>query len=132
MKTVDSVPFHRIFGLLNNVNKQVDLFSKYNVDKIFDLRILSVDAQFRGRGVAKELFSRSEIIAEEYGFQLMKVDATSLFTQKVCESFGLEVEKAERYGDFKDKDGKKIYDTKPPHDYYKLMVKVLKGIRSTD
>nr|CAH7738114.1 unnamed protein product [Callosobruchus chinensis] len=132
MKTVDSVPFHRIFGLLNNVNKEVDLFSKYNVDRIFDLRILSVDARFRGRGVAKELFSRSEILAEEYGFKLMKVDATSLFTQKVCESFGLKVVKSVRYGDFKDDDGKKIYDTQPPHDYYKLMVKELTGKRSTD
>ncbi|KAJ8919253.1 hypothetical protein NQ315_003836 [Exocentrus adspersus] len=125
MKSIDNVPYQRIFGLLNSVNKEIDLFGKYNVDKIFELRILSVDSNYRGKGVAKELFSRSEIIAEEHGFKLMKVDATSLFTQKISESFGFHVEKSVKYGDYKDADGKKIYDTKSPHDYYKVMVKQL-------
>lgn len=55
----------------------------------------------------------------------MKVDATSLFTQKVAESLGFTVEKSVKYGDYKDEDGKKIYDTVSPHDYYKIMIKLL-------
>ncbi|CAG9858636.1 unnamed protein product [Phyllotreta striolata] len=132
MKTIDSVPYHRIFGLLNGVNKELDLFTAYNVDKIFDLRILSVDSKYRGKGLAKELFSRSEIIAEEHGFKLMKVDATSLFTQKICEAFGLKVIKTVRYGDYKDENGKKIYPTESPHDYYKVMVKQLPSRKDND
>lgn len=57
--------------------------------------------------------------------QLLKVDATSLFTQKVAESNGFSVEKSVKYGDFKDDNGKKIYDTESPHDYYKVMIKKL-------
>lgn len=70
MKSIDNIKYQRIFGLLNNVNKSIDLFSKYNVDKIFELRILSVDSRFRGKGIAKELFLRSELIAEEHGFKV--------------------------------------------------------------
>lgn len=70
METVDSVEYHRIFGLLHNVNKELDLFSKFGIDKIFELRILSVDSKYRGRGLAKELFLRSEVIAEEYGLKV--------------------------------------------------------------
>lgn len=70
MKQVDNLPYQRIFGLLCNANKELDLFSKYNVDKIFELRILSVDSKFRGRGVAKELIAKSEKIALENGFQV--------------------------------------------------------------
>lgn len=70
MKTIDSVPYQRVFGLLNAVNKELDLFTRYNVDKIFDLRILSVDSKYRGKGLAKELFSRSELIAEEHGYKV--------------------------------------------------------------
>ncbi|CAG9823042.1 unnamed protein product [Phaedon cochleariae] len=125
MKSVDSIPYQRIFGLLNTTNKELDLFSKYGVDKIFDLRILSVDNKYRGRGLAKELFARSELIAEENDFKLLKVDATSLFTQRICESFGLTVEKTVRYHDFHDENGRKIYDTESPHDFYKVMVKRL-------
>ncbi|KAJ8968896.1 hypothetical protein NQ317_008833 [Molorchus minor] len=125
MKSIDNIKYQRIFGLLNTVNHELDLFGKYNVDKIFDLRILSVDSRYRGKGIAKELFARSELIAEEHGFRLMKVDATSLFTQKISESFGLTVEKSVKYGEYTDENGKKIYDTQPPHDYYKVMVKQL-------
>lgn len=71
MKSIDNVPYQRIFGLLNEVNKSADLFQKYNVEKIFELRILSVDSKFRGRGVARELFLRSELIAEEHGFKVI-------------------------------------------------------------
>lgn len=70
LDSVDNVQYRLIFGLLLSANHDVDLFTKYNVDKIFELRILCVDPKFRGRGLAKELFMRSEIIAEEYGFKV--------------------------------------------------------------
>lgn len=60
-----------------------------------------------------------------YFFQLIKVDATSLFTQKICGSFGLVTVKAVRYNDFKDEQGKTLYATESPHDYYKVMIKQL-------
>lgn len=53
------------------------------------------------------------------------MDATSLFTQKVAESHGFTVAKSVKYGDYKDENGKKIYDTQSPHDYYKVMIKLL-------
>lgn len=73
IKTVNNVGYQRIFGLLNNVNKELDLFGKYGVDKIFEFRILAVDSRFRGRGVAKELYARTERIAEENGFKVSSI-----------------------------------------------------------
>ncbi|XP_057655511.1 arylalkylamine N-acetyltransferase 1-like [Diorhabda carinulata] len=130
METIDNIPYQQIFGLLNNVNKELDLFTKYRVDKIFEFRILAVDPKYRGQGVGKELFLRSEMIAAENGFKLMKVDATSFFTQKICDSFGFETIKTIRYGDYLDENGQKIYNTKSPHDYYKVMIKILHGKRN--
>lgn len=84
MKTIKNIPYQRIFGLLNNANKELNLFRKYNVDKIFELRILSVDSQFRGRGVAKELFSRSEKVAEENGFKVIgSIDYFHTFAKNI-------------------------------------------------
>lgn len=143
IKNIDNLEYRRIFGLLNDVNHELDLFSKYNVDKIFEIRILSVDSSYRGKGIAKELFAQSEAIARKNGFkvifvptwkkkilqcdnlQVMKTDATSFFTQKVAESQGFWVEKSVNYHDYKDEQGRKIYDTRPPHLHYKVMAKLL-------
>ncbi|CAH0559958.1 unnamed protein product [Brassicogethes aeneus] len=127
MKSIDNLKYHRIFGLLNNVNKSLDLYSKYNVEEIFDIRILSVDTRYRGKGLAKELFHRSGLLAAEKGFKLLKTDATSLFTQKVAESDGYTVAKSVKYGDYKDENGKQIYKTQSPHDYYKVMIRLIDG-----
>lgn len=70
METIDNLEYHRIFGLLANVNRPLDLFARYNVDKIFELRILSVDSGHRGKGLAKQLFARSETLARERGFKV--------------------------------------------------------------
>lgn len=72
IKTVDNIAYQRIFGLLNNANHELDLFNKYNVDKIFEFRILAVDTRFRGRGIAKELYARTEKTAIDNGFKVIK------------------------------------------------------------
>lgn len=70
MESIDNLQYHRIFGLLVNVNRPLDLFGRYDVDKIFELRILSVGAKYRGKGLAKQLFVRSEMLALEKGFKV--------------------------------------------------------------
>lgn len=70
MKSIDNIKYQRIFGLLNSTNKEIDLFTKFNVEKIFEIRILSVGSDYRGRGLAKELFVQSELIAKKNGFKV--------------------------------------------------------------
>lgn len=53
------------------------------------------------------------------------MDATSYFTQKIAESLGYVTIKSVKYSDFKDENGESIYKTESPHDYYKVMLKVL-------
>ncbi|XP_065159407.1 uncharacterized protein [Atheta coriaria] len=125
MKDIDNLQYKQIFGLLYNTNQEIDLFGKYGIDKIFELRILSVNSKFRGKGIAKDLFARSEMLAEECGYKLMKVDATSRFSQRVAESLGMITAKAVHYGDFQDENGKHIYQIEAPHEYYKIMIKEL-------
>ncbi|XP_039274880.1 uncharacterized protein LOC120349006, partial [Nilaparvata lugens] len=69
LETMTDGSFKQIFGLLYSLNQTLDLFSKYEVENIFECRILSVDSRFRGRGLAKELMSRSETVAKDAGFK---------------------------------------------------------------
>lgn len=125
LKTVTDAKYRQIFGLLYNVNQKIDLFNKYAVDAVFEFRIVSVDNKYRGLGIAKQLMLRSEIIAEEYGFKIFKVDATSYFSQKASESLGLVTVQQVKYSDYKDDKGNFIFFTKPPHDSLKVMIKLL-------
>lgn len=70
------IRFKKIFNLLYTQNLQLDLFRKYAVDRIFEFRILSVDTEFRGQGLAKELLKRSERIAIDNGFTVSRFEAT--------------------------------------------------------
>lgn len=66
-KNPDEV-FKKIFKLLYGESQKLDLFRRYGVDCIFELRILSVDSKFRGQGVARQLIDESQMIAIKYGF----------------------------------------------------------------
>lgn len=62
--------FKKIFKFLYGENFKVNLFEQLGVDKIFEVRILSVDSKFRGQGIAKKLLIKSQEIAEENGFKV--------------------------------------------------------------
>lgn len=68
-KNPDEV-FKNIFNLLYGENKKLDLFRRYGVDSIFELRILSVDSKFRGQGVARKLIEESQLIAIKNGLSV--------------------------------------------------------------
>lgn len=56
--------------MLYSHNLSVDIFNKFDVNKVFDVRILSVDSRFRGQGIAKELVRRSEMVAKDFEFKV--------------------------------------------------------------
>jgi len=62
--------FKIIFGLLYKVNDKIDLFEKYDVDELFECRILSVDENYRGKGLASILMADSVKTAINAGFKV--------------------------------------------------------------
>lgn len=70
LEEIDDEQFKKIFGQLYKVNKKVNLFWKYNVQELFECRILSVDENFRGKGLANVLMSDSLEVARKAGFKV--------------------------------------------------------------
>ena len=62
--------YKKIFRLLYSENLKVNLFKRFNISKIFDLRILSVDGNYRGQGIAKNLVRKSEELAKELAYEV--------------------------------------------------------------
>ncbi|XP_034255898.1 dopamine N-acetyltransferase [Thrips palmi] len=125
LSDMDDAKFRRIFGLLYSVNRRLDLFAAFNVDRIFECRILSVDHRYRGRGLARTLLARSLQAAKDAGFQLVKEDATGLFSQRAAESMGFQTLHEMPYEEYKNEDGGIAFPTEDPHKTLKIMVKQL-------
>lgn len=62
--------FKMIFRLLYKLNDKIDLFVKYDVDELFECRILSVDTDYRGKGLANILMADSVKTAKNAGFKV--------------------------------------------------------------
>ncbi|KAL0130754.1 hypothetical protein PUN28_002402 [Cardiocondyla obscurior] len=112
--------FKTIFRLLYKLNDKIDLFTKYEVDELFEFRILSVDADHRGKGLANILMADSIQTAKNAGFKVCKADATGAFSQKVCLKYGFQVEAEIPYTELD-----KSIRPAPPHQALKLLVKLL-------
>jgi len=58
--TKDNTKFNVITTFLDKVEREADVFKKYpNVDRVMDIKIISVDESFRGQGVCKALIDKT-------------------------------------------------------------------------
>lgn len=56
----DKTKFNDITTLLDKVEQEANVFQKFpNVDRIMDIKIISVDESFRGHGVCKALINKT-------------------------------------------------------------------------
>ncbi|XP_016948630.1 arylalkylamine N-acetyltransferase 1 isoform X1 [Drosophila biarmipes] len=119
--------FRKIFEMLHKHNLKHNLFEHFDVQSMFDVRILSVDSSYRGQGIANELVKRSVAVARKNGFRLMKADATGIFSQKIFRSNGFEVFSEQPYCKYTDENGKVILPVEAPHIKMQLLYKAICG-----
>ncbi|CAH1390088.1 unnamed protein product [Nezara viridula] len=109
--------------LIDTINIELDIFGRFSyVDKLIDIRVLSVDEAYRGQGIAKALLDKTKRVASENGFQMIKTDATSHFTALAVTKLGFECIYTLNYADYKDEDGKVIFTPEAPHTCVRTLV----------
>lgn len=114
-------------GNLENSWFQLRKFMEFVVDdakvsslpeRTIELRILSMDPEFRGRGIGKVLVEESMKIAQSRGFEVMKMCCTSEFTAKIARSLGWEEFYRLAYKDYGKLSGSEyVMKPTPPHDH---------------
>lgn len=90
----------------------------FDVDRVFEYRILSVDKNYRGQGLAKKLVQRSEDVARKYHCKVVKGDATAAGSLAVCLGLGLKPIQEILYSDIDLK-------VSPPHEKLVILYKTL-------
>ncbi|PSN44770.1 Dopamine N-acetyltransferase [Blattella germanica] len=107
--------FRKILQLLVAVERGAEVFNKYpDIDRLIEVRILSVDTSMRGRGIAKALLEKTRELATQLGFPLMRVDCTSHFSAKAMARLGFECIFTLRYEDYC-QNGKPVFHPEKPH-----------------
>ncbi|XP_011875954.1 PREDICTED: dopamine N-acetyltransferase-like isoform X2 [Vollenhovia emeryi] len=115
IRSCKNAKFKKILRLLHHIDKGVNMGGQFRNCNVMEIKILSVDTSWRGKGIAKTLMEKSIEIAKEQGFHYARADCTSFFSGKVCARLGFEAIYNLNYNDYVDEDGKPIFSPASPH-----------------
>ncbi|XP_067011555.2 arylalkylamine N-acetyltransferase 1 isoform X1 [Anabrus simplex] len=108
--------FRKILKLLATVEKRADLFNRFpDVDKLMEVRVLSVDGAHRGRGIATALLNKTREMAEENSLKMLRADCTSKFSARAMIRLGAHCAFEMPYVTYCDESGKPIFTPDSPH-----------------
>ncbi|KAJ8667905.1 hypothetical protein QAD02_009568 [Eretmocerus hayati] len=73
-------------------SKECNLWDKYCINHFFECSHVAVHPEHQGHGIAKRLVEESWILARDLPSSLFRIDASSRYTAKICESLGFDCE----------------------------------------
>lgn len=118
--------FKKILDLLTTVGRESDIFKQFpDVDKVIDIRIVSVDDSCRGQGIAKALLDKTKVLAKDLGYPMVRVDCTSHFSAKAVARLGFQCVYTLPYSEHLSKDGEPVFTPEPPHTCVKTYVHLI-------
>lgn len=113
--TCENPKFKKILRLLRYVDQNVNRYGHFQGLNVLEIRILSVDSNWRGKGIAKTLVEKAIEIGKENGFHMVRVDCSSFFSAKLCARLGFEQIYELKYTDYVDEDGNPVFCPAFPH-----------------
>jgi len=100
-------PIQAIHHTLRRQNSHI--YEEIGTDKMFSIRMIGVEVESRGQGVATNLIRRSILLAGCLGFRAIKAEATGSFGMKTFATVGMQPASSIRYADF-EYEGRKIFE----------------------
>ena len=90
-----------LFNMFEFASNSVNFYEKYDIDKTFEFKIMSVHPNYRGFGIATKLAKKSIELARSRGFKVAKVEATGTYSQKLFNNLDFEILFEISYNDYK-------------------------------
>ncbi|XP_070171547.1 arylalkylamine N-acetyltransferase 1 isoform X1 [Polyergus mexicanus] len=115
IKSCKNPKFKKILKLLHHIDKRVNVDGQFQDLNVLEIKIISVDINWRGKGVAKALIGKAIEIAKEQGFHYARADCSSSFSGKLCARIGFDAIYKLDYNDYVDEEGKPIFSPASPH-----------------
>ncbi|CAL4132398.1 unnamed protein product [Meganyctiphanes norvegica] len=97
--------------LIKEVYKDIDLFDdNEGVESIFEFVALTVDPEYKGKGISRKLVELSEEKGIELGCQLGKVEASNIITQHIWSTMDYKTFLSFDFQEYNKKKGKEVFD----------------------
>ncbi|SPP75218.1 dopamine N-acetyltransferase isoform X1 [Drosophila guanche] len=121
----DHPKFKKILSLMDHVEEKFNIFDHYpNEELILDGKILSVDTNYRGLGIAGRLTERAYEYMRENGINVYHVLCSSHYSARVMEKLGFHEVFSMQFSEYQP-DGKVVFKPAHPHVGMRIMAKEL-------
>lgn len=104
-----------VFELLSFVGGKADLCNRLMVPRSLHIHIVSVHKDRLREGIASRLFEFCIENGRAKNFPVISVDATSFFTSKIAEKFGMSCLSTVTYDEYNKHIGKQLFVASKPH-----------------
>lgn len=117
----------KILLFLATLERDSNIYQKYNVDKAMHGHVLAVDKNFRGNGIGLNLFKKSMERAKELGFPLYSTDCTSVYSAQLCERLNMDCVNVCAFADYRmpDKNKEQVFYPPEEHKLVKTYAKMI-------
>lgn len=102
------------------VTRAPDMFRCLGVTKIFDISYLFVKKAHQKKGLAQRLVECSRSLGADAGFPVIRLDATSNHTAKICEDIGMQKVIEIPYCSYLDQKLEPVFKPPWPHEAVKI------------
>ncbi|XP_052899148.1 arylalkylamine N-acetyltransferase 1 isoform X2 [Anopheles moucheti] len=117
--------FRKIMALMDHVDEMFDIFELYpDIDRFLDCKIISVDTNYRGLGIAGMLTDRALEYASLNDIKLIHVLCSSHFSARVMEKMDFTEVFRLPYADYL-VNGEQVFDPEKPHVALRILTKRL-------
>lgn len=113
-----------IFELSSYLGEKSDVCNRLNVPYSLQFHILSVHTEHCRQGIAKKLFKFCVANGRSKNYPAFSVDATSSYTSKIAESFGMTCLSTVSYEEYNKHIGEKLFVPTGQHTEIKTYAKV--------
>lgn len=118
--------FKKIMALMDHVDENFNIFDLYqDVDRLLDIKIMSVDSNYRGLGIAGKLTDRTMQYVKDNNIKLVHVLCSSHFSARVMEKMDFQEVYKLPYKDYL-VNGEQIFDPAKPHVAVRILTKRIK------
>lgn len=115
--------FKKIMALMDHVDENFNIFDLYqDVDRLLDIKIMSVDSNYRGLGIAGKLTDRTMQYVKDNNIKLVHVLCSSHFSARVMEKMDFQEVYNLPYQDYL-VNGEQVFDPAKPHVAVRILTK---------
>lgn len=111
--------------LLAYIEKKANVLKKFGSNRALHCHVLSVHQKHRGNGIGKELFVHWCLVGRNFGYDLLSVDCTSIYSIRIAERMDFTCVSTVTYDEYNAILGEKLFTPKDPNYNIKTFIKQL-------